>query len=239
GFVTARAGSDLDEDVLLVGGILGEEEGPQSLRERRLAGPQILELELGQLAELGIAGLTEEPLGLFDLAEERLVFAEGLDDRLELGSGLGELRVLGAPGRRRPRRAGELPRELSVATLDLTELIEHGGALRRPSGPRARRHPLAGEPPRRRPTWSRPRTPPARDAQAPHAPAPAGDRGGRYAGFRPYFFWKRSTRPAVSTSFCLPVKKGWHFEQISTRRPGRVDRVWTTSPQAHVIVVST
>ena len=26
--------------------------------------------------------------------------------------------------------------------------------------------------------------------------------------YMPYFFLKRSTRPAVSTSFCLPVKKG-------------------------------
>ncbi len=32
-----------------------------------------------------------------------------------------------------------------------------------------------------------------------------------------YFLVKRSTRPAVSISFCLPVKKGWQFEQISTR----------------------
>ena len=32
-----------------------------------------------------------------------------------------------------------------------------------------------------------------------------------------YFFWKRSTRPAVSINFCLPVKKGWQLEQISTR----------------------
>src|SRR5579859_4827685 len=31
-----------------------------------------------------------------------------------------------------------------------------------------------------------------------------------------YFFWNRSTLPALSTSFCLPVKKGWQFEQIST-----------------------
>src|SRR6266404_4547180 len=31
-----------------------------------------------------------------------------------------------------------------------------------------------------------------------------------------YFLVKRSTRPAVSMSFCLPVKKGWQFEQIST-----------------------
>ena len=42
-----------------------------------------------------------------------------------------------------------------------------------------------------------------------------------------YFFWKRSTRPAVSTNFCLPVKNGWQLEQISTRSmsPLMVERV--------------
>lgn len=42
-----------------------------------------------------------------------------------------------------------------------------------------------------------------------------------------YFRWKRSTRPAVSISFCLPVKNGWQLEQISTRikSPLCVDRV--------------
>jgi hypothetical protein len=33
---------------------------------------------------------------------------------------------------------------------------------------------------------------------------------------RLYFFWKRSTRPALSTNFCFPVKNGWQLEQIST-----------------------
>src|SRR6266403_2899273 len=49
-----------------------------------------------------------------------------------------------------------------------------------------------------------------------------------------YFLVKRSTRPAVSTSFCLPVKKGWQFEQISTRSmsPLMVERVWKVLPQA-------
>ena len=32
----------------------------------------------------------------------------------------------------------------------------------------------------------------------------------------PYFRRNRSTRPAVSISFCLPVKYGWHLAQIST-----------------------
>src|SRR5262249_27038481 len=31
-----------------------------------------------------------------------------------------------------------------------------------------------------------------------------------------YLRRKRSTRPAVSTSFCLPVKKGWQWYQLST-----------------------
>ena len=42
-----------------------------------------------------------------------------------------------------------------------------------------------------------------------------------------YLRLKRSTRPAVSSSFCLPVKKGWQLEQISTRTrsPLWVERV--------------
>src|ERR1700676_2743311 len=53
-----------------------------------------------------------------------------------------------------------------------------------------------------------------------------------------YFFVKRSTRPAVSSSFCLPVKKGWQFEQISTRSkaPLIVERVGNVCPQAQCTV---
>ena len=48
-----------------------------------------------------------------------------------------------------------------------------------------------------------------------------------------YFRRKRSTRPAVSRSFCLPVKKGWQLEQISTwMSPRWVDRVVKLLPQA-------
>src|ERR1700690_1980865 len=50
-----------------------------------------------------------------------------------------------------------------------------------------------------------------------------------------YFRRKRSTRPAVSISFCLPVKKGWHAEQISTWiSPLWVERVVKLLPQAHI-----
>src|SRR5262249_150517 len=53
------------------------------------------------------------------------------------------------------------------------------------------------------------------------------------AGMLAYFFWKRSTRPAVSMSFCLPVKNGWQLEQISTRSisPLTVERVCQLLPQ--------
>ena len=54
---------------------------------------------------------------------------------------------------------------------------------------------------------------------------------------RLYFFLNLSTRPPVSTNFCFPVKKGWHFEQISTFISCLVDLVSITSPQAHLIVV--
>jgi hypothetical protein len=47
-----------------------------------------------------------------------------------------------------------------------------------------------------------------------------------------------STRPAESTNFCLPVKKGWHLEQISTLILGFVERVWIISPQAQTIELS-
>ena len=51
------------------------------------------------------------------------------------------------------------------------------------------------------------------------------------------FFLNFSTRPPVSTSFCLPVKKGWHFEQISTKMFSFVEPVSITLPQAHLITV--
>ena len=46
------------------------------------------------------------------------------------------------------------------------------------------------------------------------------------------FLVKRSIRPAESTRRCLPVKKGWQVEQISTRISDLVDRVVQLAPQA-------
>jgi hypothetical protein len=52
----------------------------------------------------------------------------------------------------------------------------------------------------------------------------------------PYFCRKRSTRPAVSTSFCFPVKNGWQTLQMSVWISAIVERVWNVLPQAHFTV---
>ena len=51
-----------------------------------------------------------------------------------------------------------------------------------------------------------------------------------------YFFIYFSTRPAVSTNFCFPVKNGWQFEQISILISPTVFRVWNEFPHAQVTV---
>lgn len=50
-----------------------------------------------------------------------------------------------------------------------------------------------------------------------------------------YFFLNRSIRPAVSTSFCFPEKKGWQAEQISTWARSTVDIVSILFPHAQVM----
>jgi len=54
-----------------------------------------------------------------------------------------------------------------------------------------------------------------------------------------YLRRKRSTRPAVSISFCLPVKNGWQAAQISTlMSPLWVERVTNAFPQAQCTRIS-
>src|SRR3954462_10604700 len=54
-----------------------------------------------------------------------------------------------------------------------------------------------------------------------------------------YLRWNFSTRPVVSTYFILPVKNGWHAEQISTVMFLRVLRVTNLLPHPQVTVDST
>jgi hypothetical protein len=58
------------------------------------------------------------------------------------------------------------------------------------------------------------------------------------SAFVAYRFLNRSTRPAVSIIFCLPVINGWQFEQISILMSFLVDLVSITLPQTQVIVAS-
>src|SRR6266496_2209180 len=53
-----------------------------------------------------------------------------------------------------------------------------------------------------------------------------------------YFFWNFSTRPVVSTNFILPVKNGWHAEQISVVMFCRVLRVVNLLPHPQVMTTS-
>ena len=60
---------------------------------------------------------------------------------------------------------------------------------------------------------------------------------GQPEAFSARYFWRnRSTRPAVSMSFCLPVKYGWHLAQTSTWITGTVELVTNVFPQAHCTV---
>jgi hypothetical protein len=52
-----------------------------------------------------------------------------------------------------------------------------------------------------------------------------------------YFLLKRSMRPAVSISFCLPVKNGWQAEQMSRCSSVAVERVSQLLPQAQSTLV--
>ncbi|MBP2687097.1 MAG: hypothetical protein H6Q81_2002 [Deltaproteobacteria bacterium] len=48
-----------------------------------------------------------------------------------------------------------------------------------------------------------------------------------------------SIRPAVSISFCLPVKNGWQLEQMATLISSATDIVSKVFPQAHFTVAGT
>src|SRR6266436_3083112 len=86
----------------------------------------------------------------------------------------------------------------------------------------------------------------------PPAARPGGKAGGKKADCYFFFFlvaskaacaacvlaarcWNLSTRPAVSTNFCWPVKNGWQALQIPTMITGLVERVLTVLPHAQRI----
>ena len=207
--VPAGAGADLDEDVLVVVGILRQDQRAELVLELALARGELVHLGLRHLAHLAVGVLGGHVAGLLEASQELLVLLELQDDLGELGRGLGGLGVGGrlADDGGIGHRAGQL----AVPLLDLAKLVKHGAPSRgigQTGTPRTEtgteelfacrlRGAALGRP----------------------VPYPSA------SGFLLYLRWKRSTRPAVSRNFCLPVKNGWHFEQTSTRIWGWVERV--------------
>ena len=89
--VAARAGADLDDDILFVARVARQEHGPQLLLKRR---PLWLELEglgLGQGAQVGV-GLAAHGLGLFEGAAHPLELAIRGHQGFDLRAFAGQLR---------------------------------------------------------------------------------------------------------------------------------------------------
>src|SRR3989440_302734 len=163
--VAAGAGADLDEDVPVVVGILGEDELLQLVFERGLARGQLVDLALRQLGQLAIAALGQDVPGLAEPLEDVLVLGELLDDLLNVGVLFTQARVLGLLAE--DRGVGESALDLMRALFDLAELIEqHGSAPHGGDGTGGFGGPWRGPP---RDYWAA-------------------------AGGRLYLRWKRSTR---------------------------------------------
>src|SRR5262249_30452365 len=133
------------------------------------------------------------------------VGGEALDDLDGLGVFLAEPGVLVRLAE--DGRIGQSALDLARPLFDVAELVKQhrdsmlpsSGARRWGWAVRAAGHGGAGPPPAEARPWTKKR------------PAGARSRRPRSAcyevasGWRLYFFWNRSTRPAVSMSLCLPV----------------------------------
>ena len=120
--VTARAGANLDEHVLVVVLVARQEQPLELVFERRLSRLQLVDLGLGQLLQLGIAALAENVPGLALAPEDVAVLAEARYDLQRLRVLLaqpGVLRRLSEDG-----RIGQRPGQLVGPFLDLSQLVE-------------------------------------------------------------------------------------------------------------------
>ena len=125
GFVAAGAGAELDDDVLVVVGVLGEEEDFELFFDGGEAGLEGVELGLSHLADFGV-GFSEHGPGVGDALFDGAVVAElfdcGLHVGVLLGDGLILLLVLDEGG------VGHLVGEVVVAGFELVEAVKHGGS---------------------------------------------------------------------------------------------------------------
>jgi hypothetical protein len=83
GLVAAGAGANLEEDVLLVVGVLRNEQDLQLPQQHLAPGGERLQFLFGELAHLRVAALGQF-LSSGNVLLEALVFTELLDERLEL-----------------------------------------------------------------------------------------------------------------------------------------------------------
>ena len=125
--VAARAGADLEDDVLLIVGILRDEKDLQIADEGVAPGGEGFQLFLRQLAHVGIAA-GDHFFGLRNLGRDGLVLAVLLDERLQLRQ---RLRVLAHFVRIRLYLGrAKQARQLVVAIFFGSQFVKHnvGGA---------------------------------------------------------------------------------------------------------------
>jgi hypothetical protein len=92
-----RPCANFEDDVLLVVGVLGDQQDLQLLQQRVASHGERRQFLLGQLAHVGVAALGQF-LSAGDVLFDDLVLAEFLDERLQLRQGLGGLPELGGVG---------------------------------------------------------------------------------------------------------------------------------------------
>ena len=125
GLFPARAGPDLQDDVPLVGGILGEQHELERRLQRRPPLFELRQLRRRQLAHLRVDGLLQQAARALQLLEQLLEAVILLHRRIQLGVEFGRSLIL-----RRIRqhgRVGEPLHDLPVAALDGIQLVDQCG----------------------------------------------------------------------------------------------------------------
>ena len=91
GFLAARPGAHLDDDVLVVVGVFGQEQHLELLFQLGVLLLQLGHFQLGQFLHVGVAVVLRQFLVLLDLLFHTLKTAERLDQFLQLAALLGQL----------------------------------------------------------------------------------------------------------------------------------------------------
>ena len=123
GLLPAGAGPDLQDHVLVVVGVLRQEQQLQLLRELLLGGLQLLQLALGQLLHVRLQMLVEHLPAVRLLGKIPFVPVDDRHDLLELDP----LPVHLLPGGHVPHgvRGGQQPSQLLVPCLQFVQFLSH------------------------------------------------------------------------------------------------------------------